>query len=54
MIMINFGLMKCTFTIPIPGVIIIAASMIVVSFLFAVFESRRVKKIEAYNMLVAE
>lgn len=54
LIMINFGLMKCTFTIPILGVIIIAATMIIVSFLFAIFESRRVKKIEAYNMLVAE
>ncbi len=53
-IMINFGLMKCTFNIPIPGLIIIAASMIIVSFLFAVFESGKVRKIEAYNMLVSE
>ncbi|MBP5493318.1 MAG: ABC transporter permease [Clostridiales bacterium] len=54
LIMINFGLMKCTFSIPIPGVIIIGASMIILSFLFAVFESRRIKKVEPYKMLVAE
>ena len=53
-IMINFGLMKCTFDIPIPGVIIIGAAMIVLSFAFAVFESRRIKKVEPYKMLVAE
>ncbi|MCR4604591.1 MAG: ABC transporter permease, partial [Eubacterium sp.] len=35
-IMITFGLMKCTFVIPIPGVIIICAGMILLAFVFAV------------------
>ena len=53
-IMINFGLMKCTFNIPIPGILIIGAAMILLSFVFAVFEARKIRKIEAYQMLVAE
>ncbi len=54
LIMVNFGLMKCTFSIPIPGVIIIGASMILLSFLFAVLQARRIKKVEPYKMLIAE
>ena len=54
LIMTNFGVVKCNFFIPIAGVIIIAAAMIIVSFLLAVFESRKVKNIEAYTMLVSE
>ena len=54
LIMSSFGIMKGNFAIPIPGVILISITMILVSFIFAVFESRRIKKIEAYNMLVAE
>ena len=54
LIMINFGLMKCTFNIPIPGLIIIAVSMIVLAFAFAVLQARRVRKIEPYQMLIAE
>ncbi|MBR6851816.1 MAG: ABC transporter permease, partial [Lachnospiraceae bacterium] len=54
LIMINFGLMKCTFSIPIPGVIIIGASMILLSFLFAVLQARRIKNVEPYKMLIAE
>ena len=54
LIMTNFGVVKCNFFIPIGGVIIIAAAMIVISFLLAVFESRKVKNIEAYTMLVSE
>ena len=42
------------FPIPIPGIILIAACVILLSFCFAVFEARKIKKIEAYNMLVAE
>ena len=53
-IMINFGLMKCTFTIPIPGVIIIGVAMILLSFAIAVLQARRVRKIEPYQMLIAE
>jgi len=54
LIMINFGLMKCTFNIPIPGVIIIGVAMILISFLFAVLQARRIKKVEPYKMLIAE
>ncbi|MBR4010263.1 MAG: FtsX-like permease family protein, partial [Clostridiales bacterium] len=53
-IMIAFGLMKCTFAIPIPGIIIVGAGMILLSFVFAVLQAKRVKKIEPYQMLIAE
>ena len=46
--------MKSNFNIPITGVAVISVAMIFVSFLLAVFESRKVRKIEAYTMLVAE
>ena len=52
--MMAFGVVKADFDIPIPGVAIIAAGIIVLSFLFALFESRKIKNIEAYNMLIAE
>ena len=54
MMMGSFGIVKADFDIPIPGVMIIGAGIIAVSFLFAVFEARRVKKIEAYKILIAE
>jgi len=50
-IMIAFGLMKCTFTIPVAGVIIIGVGMIALAFFFAVFQARKIRKIEPYNML---
>ena len=53
-IMVNFGLVKCTFVIPILGIILIGLGLILVSFLFALFETRRIKKIEPYNLLIAE
>ena len=49
-----FGLMKCNFPIPVPGVVIVGAGLAVVSFFLALLQTRRIKKIEAYNMLVAE
>lgn len=49
-----FGLMKCTFVIPVGGVVIIGAGMILLSFLFAMFEARKIKKIEPYQMLIGE
>ena len=49
-----FGLVKCTFDIPISGVVMIAIGFAVISFLLALVQTRRIKKIEAYNMLVAE
>ena len=49
-----FGLVKCNFAIPVPGVATIAVSFAVVSFVLALLLTGRIKKIEAYNMLVAE
>lgn len=54
MIMRGFGLMKCSFDIPVPGVVLIAVCMVIVSFAFALIQSGRVKKIEAYRMLITE
>ncbi len=50
-IMFNFGMMKCNFAIPIPGIVLIDLGLIALSFLFAVFQARKIKNIEAYNML---
>lgn len=50
----SFGIVKANLVVPIPGVIIIGLGIIAVSFLFAVFEARRVRKLEAYKMLIAE
>ena len=49
-----FGLMKCSFDIPVIGVVIIGVGLCIVSFVLALLQTRRIKKIEAYNMLVAE
>ena len=49
-----FGLMKVNFDIPVIGVVIIGAGLAVVSFLLALMQTARIRKIEAYNMLVAE
>ena len=49
-----FGLMKCRFDIPVSGVVMIGAGLCVVSFALALLQTRRIRKIEAYNMLVAE
>ena len=54
MMMSMFGLMKVSFTIPIPGVIMIAVGLTVISFLLALIQTRKIRKIEAYNMLVSE
>lgn len=50
-IMVNFGLMKCTFAIPVPGVIMIGAGLVILAFCFAVFQARKIKNIQAYQML---
>ena len=54
MIMKSFGLMKCRFDIPAPGVVLIAVGMVLVAFAFALIQSGRVRKIESYQMLVGE
>ena len=53
-IMMWFGVVKCSFVIPVPGLAAIVLGVIAVSFLFALFEARKIKNIEAYNMLLAE
>ena len=50
----SFGLVKCSFAIPIIGVVIIGAGMVLLAFLFAVLQSLRIRRIEAYRMLIAE
>ena len=54
LMMSSFGIVKADFKIPFAGVVIIGLGIIAVSFLFAIFEARRIKKIEAYKILVAE
>ena len=50
----SFGLVKCDFNIPVAGVVIIGVGLAVVTFALALLQTRRIRKIEAYNMLVAE
>ena len=54
LIMMFFGIVKSNFVIPVPGLTAIALGVIVISFIFALFEARKIKNIEAYNMLLAE
>ena len=54
LIMINFGLVKCTFIIPILGIVLIGLFLILISFLLAIFESRKIKNIEPYKLLIEE
>ena len=54
LIMYAFGLMKCNFVIPVGGVVIIGCGMVLLSFAIAMWQAGRIKKIEAYNMLVGE
>ena len=49
-----FGLMQCSFDIPVAGVVAIGIGLAVVSFFLALLQTSRIRKIEAYNMLVAE
>lgn len=50
----SFGIVKADMDIPISGVIISCIAVILISFLFAIFEARRVRKLEAYKILVSE
>ncbi|MBR1861854.1 MAG: ABC transporter permease [Lachnospiraceae bacterium] len=54
MIMRSFGLMKCNFDIPVPGVVMIAIGLVLIAFAFALVQSSKVRKIEAYRMLICE
>ena len=50
--MVSFGMMKCSFVIPVGGVVIIGIGMIILAFVFAMLQTRKIKKIEAYDMLI--
>ncbi len=50
----SFGIVKADFTIPVIGVVLVGIFIIVVSFFIAVFEAGRIRKIEAYQMLIIE
>ena len=51
-VMHHFGLMKCSFHIPAAGVAAIAAGFVLIAFVFAILQSHKVTKIQAYEMLV--
>ena len=53
-IMKTFGVMKATFVIPTGYVAIMGIGFIIISFLFAYLLSRKIRKIEAYNLLRGE
>ena len=46
--------MKCNFDIPAAGAAIVGIGLAIASFVVALVQTRRIKKIEAYNLLVAE
>ena len=50
-IMLSFGLMKCNFVIPVTGMVMIGIGYILISFLFTIYQSRKIRKIEVYDML---
>ncbi|MBO4395991.1 MAG: ABC transporter permease [Eubacterium sp.] len=50
----SFGMMKCSFPISITGVAIIGVGLVLIAFAFAVLQARRIRRIEAYCMLVEE
>jgi len=53
-IMKTFGVMKATFVIPVAYVAIMGIGFIVISFIFAYLLSRKIRKIEPYNLLRGE
>lgn len=53
-VMMSFGIVKASFKIPIPGMILIGGVYILLSLFFAILQARRVKNIEPYKMLIAE
>lgn len=50
-IMRIFGLMKCSFAVPVPGVLLIGLGLILIAFFFSLFQARKIKNIEAYTLL---
>ena len=53
-VMGTFGIVKANFYVPWQGVAAICIAIAVISFVFAYIESGKIKKIEAYNMLIGE
>lgn len=54
LMMSMFGVMKAVFDIPIMFVIFMGIGFIVVSFIFAIILSLKIRKIEPYNLLIGE
>jgi putative ABC transport system permease protein len=54
LMMFSFGLVKPNFTIPLDGMVIISICLILISFLATLFNMRKIKSIEPYEMLLNE
>jgi ABC-type antimicrobial peptide transport system permease subunit len=54
LMMFSFGLVKPNFTIPLDGMVIISICLILISFLATLFNMRKIKYIEPYEMLLNE
>lgn len=54
LVMGMFGLMKCSFSIPIGGVVIVGIGMAVLAFAFALINSGKIKNIEPVKLITAE
>lgn len=54
LMMFSFGLVKPNFTIPLDGMVIISICLILISFLATLFNLRKIKYIEPYEMLLNE
>ena len=54
LVMSMFGIMKLTFEIPVMMIIFMGIVFVIVSFIFALILSLRIKKIEPYNLLRGE
>ena len=54
MMMNSFGIMKATFDVPVTYVAIMGVGFLITSFGFAFLLSRKIRKIEPYNLLRGE
>lgn len=54
LMMNSFGIMKATFVMPIAYIVLMGVGFIVISYLFAFLLSRKIRKIEPYNLLRGE
>lgn len=49
-----FGMMKTSFIIPVPGIVAVGIGLLVLSFAFAMINTRKIRDIEPINLLTAE